>query len=767
MSSQQITQEQEIVRLYLEQSGCKVGGFDPNGCMMFTPKGASGNGGSVFPNGNVYIFNEHTEPFSSKTTSFYGVLTMLYGKSGASKYMQRKKPEEIERKAAPKAHYVATLEEDEKEIPTLVGMLENASVPRRSDESLLRAISNGEIRCVEFKDAVSMIRNSISPAWKRCVEKLKDGSISDAEEYRAHKAYIKENLTPCFTQILGTNPTIGWLDVDGKENDAICVSSVRKRLINDKRVVAVFRSLSGDGLAIGIGIYADSKDAYEAAMKKAVRDFERDYDGLKIDRTCTRYTQLRALSGDSDVIVRETAQYYRGYTMIPQELQQTMNETSEKIDNMVSRTKKEAFACAPTMLEELDRAIEKLEIEIAEDKWTGKRSYKLKGQDKKDINSLYLAIKDFEQKENANVYKFGKVDIIDHLIANCTDERDVVMNTVFSKAWDKKDRWSDLKSALHLDDFSLKAFQMWMRQGAGLLYNTGEADDVQRNFMLILYSRRQSIGKSDLARRLSCGTNSFTQKGLDMGNKDVLTDLYSHWIHEFGELGTTFRKKDLNYLKNYITNTSITIRRPYDRDSSVFPVRTSIIGTTNDDKLFTDDTGNRRYIVIDCQWDRSDWEAIDALDFNSLWLQARWEYMHERNSQDGLYPYIMDASFQKENDERCREKIVKPKEMYVLSSIFSEYHTDRFGIVQDAGSKVCISMARLMRKIDADKIYNVSEVMLGKSLRHYGFECVSSATDDVYYMDKDVFLSFVRTDLSFGDDPDFTFDANKSSLTII
>lgn len=736
---QERTEEQQFVVRYLEKEGCEVEpSVDRKGLVKFKPIGASSFGGAVFPNGTVHILNDHTEPFESQTTTYYEIARTQMGCAKFQKYWKEYVKDndlvlasKIKKAVDAAAKIEVTLDEDATETASQVWMLDKARRERTTIEAFMEAISTGELAIVDIEDVLNWLHDP--PAfWKRRLQNMRDAK--DPEDYDMLKQKLKWD-SPAITQAQ-TFPThrIGWLDVDNKSNEPDEMRIARKRLLEDDRVAGVFTTISG-GLAIGVGIYAKTQSEYVEAITRACEDIERDY-RLVVDRTCLRWSQLRFLSWDSDAVIKPSSRHYRSNTMNLEELQEISAKITESAASTAKRGRKEVRA-ENGLIEELEYAVNALGIEVCEDRWTGKRTYKLKGREQDKIDPLLVAIKDLELRDNNNCWKINKDDMISFLTSMAVQYKDVVMEQVFNGVWDGKERWRELKAALHLDDFGLTAFQLWFRQGVGLLENRGESDDLQRNFMLILYSKSQSIGKSHLVRQMSCSTNSFTQKNLDIRSKDTLADLYSHWIHEFGELGTTFRRKDINDLKNYVTNTSVAIRRPYDRDATTYPVRTSIIGTTNDADLFTDDTGNRRYIVIDCKWTRADWKAIDAIDIRQLWLQAKFEYDEERVKHSGRYPYLMSAEFQLENDLRCKSKMVKTRELFMLTRLFAETEPGKDGAVQQDFDDVVVTMSLLLQQFETWHMKAVNEYNLKRALKYLGFTEHATMSDNLYFIPRD------------------------------
>lgn len=271
-------------------------------------------------------------------------------------------------------------------------------------------------------------------------------------------------------------------------------------------------------------------------------------------------------------------------------------------------------------------ALKSLGIEMEVDKWTHDVVVRKRGKIVQDADSLYLDVVRFAQDIRFTSKYLTKTFISDLIKANAV-YKDKVLDFFENNEWDGKSRVTDVKKALHFSDNDLWKFRLWMRQGAALVYNTGEPTDVQRNFMLILFSTKQGNGKSTLAKKLAIGTNSFGDSTIDLKSKESVRRAYESWIYEYPELSSMFRKSDVNMLKTFITANAQNFRLPYDKFFTKYPTRTSIIGTTNDEEIFIDDTGSRRFLVVHANWSRNDWPQINSIDWKQVWLQARQEYL--------------------------------------------------------------------------------------------------------------------------------------------
>ncbi len=141
------------------------------------------------------------------------------------------------------------------------------------------------------------------------------------------------------------------------------------------------------------------------------------------------------------------------------------------------------------------------------------------------------------------------------------------------------------------------------------------------DIMPIIYSKRQGNGKSTALRKL-CSPFAEIMEPI---TAEVLTDsrrateLESYLIGVWDEMEGADRK-DLTEIKSAITSQDRTYRVLGTHMTARVVRRMNFIGTSNRpvDQIFRDTTGARRYFQVDC-YDSLDWEAINALDYDTMW----------------------------------------------------------------------------------------------------------------------------------------------------
>jgi hypothetical protein len=114
--------------------------------------------------------------------------------------------------------------------------------------------------------------------------------------------------------------------------------------------------------------------------------------------------------------------------------------------------------------------------------------------------------------------------------------------------------------------------------------------------MLILQGFEQEQGKSYLIEILAGNKDRYLGR-LDHDLRTAREEMQGKWFVEVAELDM-FSKVRVNALKEFITSTVDTFRRPYAREASDFVRYSLFIGTTNDEDFLRDPTGERRFSPV-------------------------------------------------------------------------------------------------------------------------------------------------------------------------
>lgn len=164
------------------------------------------------------------------------------------------------------------------------------------------------------------------------------------------------------------------------------------------------------------------------------------------------------------------------------------------------------------------------------------------------------------------------------------------------------------------------------------------------DYMVILKSKEQGIGKSTIFNKLAMDDDFFIDDIKGIGKKEAQELIQGKWIVESAEL-SSLKGPAVGDLKNFITQKRDNYRVPYDRKPSKMPRRCVLVGTTNDDQYLSDPTGNRRFLPIVCEGERrlDVMRALTPEYVQQVWAEALVDY---RNDPDR--PLILPKDLEEE-----------------------------------------------------------------------------------------------------------------------
>lgn len=154
--------------------------------------------------------------------------------------------------------------------------------------------------------------------------------------------------------------------------------------------------------------------------------------------------------------------------------------------------------------------------------------------------------------------------------------------------------------------------QRWMLGCARRVLHPGCKMDT----VLVLVGK-QGARKTTGLEALAPGS-SFTSMSINPADKDCVLRASRYAVVEWGELAYA-RRREAEALKQYLTLTEDTLRRPYAPGDETIPRRGVIVATTNDHAILEDKTGSRRFWPVEVGDVKL--EAIKA-DHAQLWAEA-------------------------------------------------------------------------------------------------------------------------------------------------
>lgn len=193
-----------------------------------------------------------------------------------------------------------------------------------------------------------------------------------------------------------------------------------------------------------------------------------------------------------------------------------------------------------------------------------------------------------------------------------------VLEWIQTKEWDGISRIKDLCDTIKAEDNDSKNIfiERWLHQAVAL----ATEDNVDAAGILVLQGP-QGLGKTWWFKKLVPDKHNaeFVRTGASVNpnDRDSISQIIRYWIVELGEIGSTFRRADVDALKAFLTKESDILRRPYGTGDQVYPRRTALAASVNPRFYLHDETGNRRFWTVACK----EVNSYHEIDMQQLWAE--------------------------------------------------------------------------------------------------------------------------------------------------
>jgi predicted P-loop ATPase len=211
--------------------------------------------------------------------------------------------------------------------------------------------------------------------------------------------------------------------------------------------------------------------------------------------------------------------------------------------------------------------------------------------------------------------------------------RDYLKNAYESNGY--TGNYKHLLKILRQDDDNHLALRYLEVFGTGAVHRIMSPGCIMR-YMLVLFSKHQNIGKSLFCAELSNGW--FNDDFHDFKNKDELSKLHNHWIVELSEVDKLFKGRSASEIKAAVSTRTDTYRKPYGVALESHPRPSIFVGTTNENQILNDSTGNTRFMMIEIP-------GSDRIDLS--WIRANrdkiWADFYHLAIVGGMLPMLSEV----------------------------------------------------------------------------------------------------------------------------
>ena len=236
-----------------------------------------------------------------------------------------------------------------------------------------------------------------------------------------------------------------------------------------------------------------------------------------------------------------------------------------------------------------------------------------------------------------------------------------VITWINGQDWDGTYRFDQLFNALNVQgndlevDLAMKQFRVWCNRAVKGAFTK---DGYPSEYVLCLKGD-QGAGKTRFIRSLAPSEFIKTGIQLDPKNKDSILTANSAWIIELGEFDAITRKNDHAVLKAYLSQDHDYVRKPYAVVEDKIPRRTIFAATVNSGNFLMDETGNRRYFILEI----GETNPNHGIDMQQFWAEIYFT-MH---ANELFWLDKKDSEFQQSVNEKFRQ--IDPIEEMIFKAI--------------------------------------------------------------------------------------------------
>lgn len=207
-----------------------------------------------------------------------------------------------------------------------------------------------------------------------------------------------------------------------------------------------------------------------------------------------------------------------------------------------------------------------------------------------------------------------------------------VRDILDSLVWDGQDHIRNLlPDYLGVEDteYQYQVMKLWMMGAVSRIYKPGCKFDYT-----VIFKGRQGLGKSTFLQLLALNDNWFNDSLDSLDSDKAAQSLMGSWIIELAELKSLARTAGgVDSVKRFLTATQDKYRVPYERRADIFLRQCVFAGTTNKEDFLQDETGNRRFLIIEAGENKPRknlFESGSINDFKAAWAQAVYIVKNEK-----------------------------------------------------------------------------------------------------------------------------------------
>lgn len=216
-------------------------------------------------------------------------------------------------------------------------------------------------------------------------------------------------------------------------------------------------------------------------------------------------------------------------------------------------------------------------------------------------------------------------------------------------------------------EYVYQVMRLWMLGAVARIFHPGCKFDYT-----VIFQGRQGLGKSTFLQLMALNDGWFNDSLDSLDSDKAAQSLMGSWIIELAELKSLARTAGgVDSVKRFLTATQDKYRVPYERRADIFLRQSVFAGTTNKSDFLQDETGNRRFLIVQTgvhepKKNLFNPEAMN--DIKAAWAEAVHIYKTEKP------PLLLPESCRKQAEELQAESMSDDGKIGIIQEYLSDKH---------------------------------------------------------------------------------------------
>ena len=216
-------------------------------------------------------------------------------------------------------------------------------------------------------------------------------------------------------------------------------------------------------------------------------------------------------------------------------------------------------------------------------------------------------------------------------------------------------------------EYVYQVMRLWMLGAVARIFHPGCKFDYT-----VIFQGRQGLGRSTFLQLMALNDGWFNDSLDSLDSDKAAQSLMGSWIIELAELKSLARTAGgVDSVKRFLTATQDKYRVPYQRRADIFLRQSVFAGTTNKSDFLQDETGNRRFLIVQTgvhepKKNLFNPEAMN--DIKAAWAEAVHIYKTEKP------PLLLPESCRKQAEELQAESMSDDGKIGIIQEYLSDKH---------------------------------------------------------------------------------------------